>query len=110
MTRSLLTVISVILMLAGAVIMLIGTIGVFKFKYVLNRMHAAAMNDTLGILFILLGLSVREGFSFATLKLLLIIAFLWLASPVCSHLVGKLEAGTNENIEKECEIVNGHDN
>ncbi len=110
MTQSLLTMISVLLMFAGVGIMLIGTIGVFKFKYVLNRMHAAAMNDTLGILFILLGLAVREGFTPATLKLLLVIAFLWLASPVCSHLVGKLEAGTNENIEKECEIISGHDN
>ncbi len=110
MIRSLLTVCSVLLMLMGVVIMLIGTIGVFKFHYVLNRMHAAAMNDTLGILFILLGLVIRVGLNLASLKLLLVIAFLWLASPVCSHLVGKLEVDTNENIEKECEIVHDRDN
>ncbi len=110
MIRSLLTVCSVLLMLMGVGIMIIGTIGVFKFRYVLNRMHAAAMNDTLGILFILLGLAIRVGLDLASLKLLLVIAFLWLASPVCSHLVSKLEVDTNENLEKECEIVNGRDN
>ena len=99
------TLLAALLMLAGAAIMVIGTIGVFRFRYVLSRMHAAAMNDTLGILFILLGLSVRNGFSFATLKLLLIVGFFWLASPVSSHLVGKLEVNTNENLSKECEIV-----
>ncbi len=110
MIRSVLTVLSVLLMLFGVLIMLIGTIGVFRFHYVMNRMHAAAMNDTLGILFILLGLAIRVGLNLASVKLLLVIAFLWLASPVCSHLVGQLEISTNDNIEKECEIVNGSDN
>lgn len=105
MIDTLLTVISAALLLAGIFIMLIGTIGVFKFHYVLNRMHAAAMNDTLGILFILLGLAIRNGLTFSSIKLLLVVAFLWLASPVCSHIVGKLEVDTNEDLEKECEIV-----
>lgn len=105
MIDTLLTVISAALLLAGIFIMLMGTIGIFKFHYVLNRMHAAAMNDTLGILFILLGLAIRNGFTFSSIKLLLVVAFLWLASPVCSHIVGKLEVDTNKDLEKECEIV-----
>ena len=34
---------------SGLVFELISVIGVYRFKYVLNRMHAAAMGDTLGI-------------------------------------------------------------
>ncbi|WNX86238.1 monovalent cation/H(+) antiporter subunit G [Agathobaculum sp. NTUH-O15-33] len=105
MIDNLFALLAALLMLAGAAIMVIGTIGVFRFRFVLSRMHAAAMNDTLGILFILLGLSVRCGFTFATLKLLLVIGFFWMASPVSSHLLGKLEVNTNENLSKECEIV-----
>jgi len=109
MINTLFTLLSVLLLLFGVAIMLIGVIGVFRFHYVLNRMHAAAMNDTLGILFILLGLSVRNGFSFASAKLMLVIAFFWLASPVCSHLVCQLEVNTNDELEKECEIIYDRD-
>ena len=37
------------LLLMGLGIFVIEMIGVFRFHYVLNRMHAAAMGDTLGI-------------------------------------------------------------
>lgn len=92
-------------MVAGVVIMVVAVIGVYRFHYVLNRMHAAAMGDTLGIFFILLGLMIKNGFSFVSAKLLLIIIFFWLASPVCSHLVSNLEVSTNKDLDKECEIA-----
>ena len=67
-------------------------------------MHAAAMCDTLALMFALLGVAVIYGFSFTTLKLIVIISMLWLASPVSSHLIARLEVATNEEIEKECEV------
>ena len=78
--------------------------GVFKFKYVLNRMHAAAMGDTLGIGVSLTGLILLSGWNFTSLKMALVIVFLWLASPVSSHLISRLEVVTNENLEAECEL------
>lgn len=88
------------LLLAGVVIFFIEMIGVFRFKYVLNRMHAAAMGDTLGLGFCLLGLIVMSGFNFTSLKLFLVIVFLWFSSPVSSHLIARLEVTTNEDLEK----------
>ncbi|MBE5950334.1 MAG: monovalent cation/H(+) antiporter subunit G [Lachnospiraceae bacterium] len=96
--------IAMILLLCGVGIACIATVGVFKFKYVLNRMHAAAMCDTLALMFALLGVAVIFGISFTTLKLVIIITMLWLASPVSSHLIARLEVATNEEIEKECEV------
>ena len=89
-----------LLLLIGLVIFLIQMIGVFRFKYVLNRMHAAAMGDTLGIGCCLLGLIVMKGFSFTSLKLLLVIIFLWFSSPVSSHLIARLEVATDEEPQK----------
>lgn len=89
-----------LLLLCGLGIFLIEMIGVFRFKYVLNRMHAAAMGDTLGIGFSLVGLILLNGFNFTSLKLLLVIVFLWFASPVSSHLIARLEVTTNEDEEK----------
>lgn len=90
--------------LTGIVIFFTELFGVFHFKYVLNRMHAAAMGDTLGISACLIGLMIFSGLNFTTLKLFLIIVFLWFASPVSSHVLAKLEAATNEKLTEYCEI------
>ncbi len=79
----------------GLVIFFIEISGAFRFKYVLNRMHAAAMGDTLGLSACIAGLMLMNGLNFTTVKLLCIIVFLWLASPVASHLIAKLEVTTS---------------
>ena len=94
---------SAALMACGLFVLMVGVVGVYRFRYVLNRMHAAAMNDTLGILFVLLSLIVAEGATFTSLKLVLVILMLWITSPVSSHLVCRLEITTNEHIEREME-------
>lgn len=88
----------------GIVIFFTELFGVFHFKYVLNRMHAAAMGDTLGISACLIGLMIFSGLNFTTLKMFLIIVFLWFASPVSSHVLSRLEAATNDNLSAHCEI------
>ena len=88
------------LLVLGLLIFLIQMVGVFRFKYVLNRMHAAAMGDTLGIGCCLLGLIVMSGFRFTSLKLLLVIIFLWFSSPVSSHLIARLEVTIDEEKEQ----------
>ena len=93
-----------VLLLVGLGIFVLQILGVFKFKYVLNRMHAAAMGDTLGIGVSLVGLILLSGWNITSLKMALIIAFLWMASPVSSHLIARLEVVTNEHLEENCEL------
>ena len=92
------------LLLTGLGIFLLQIFGVFKFKYVLNRMHAAAMGDTLGIGVSLTGLMILSGLNVTSLKMALVIVFLWLASPVSSHLIARLEVVTNEHLAESCEL------
>ena len=92
------------LLLACLAIFVVQLLGVFKFKYVLNRMHTAAMGDTLGIGISLTGLILLSGLNFTSLKMGLIIVFLWLASPVSSHLISRLEVTTNEHLGEKCEL------
>ena len=94
-------------LLAGLGVFAVQVFGVFKFNYVLNRMHAAAMGDTLGIGISLVGLIILSGWNFASLKMALIIIFLWNASPVSSHLIARLEATTNPHLERCCEMEEG---
>lgn len=99
-----------VLLLLGILIFLIQIVGVFRFKYVLNRMHAAAMGDTLGIGCCLLGLIVMKGICFTSLKLMLVIIFLWFSSPVSSHLIARLEVTTDEEPEKHYKKLSEDEN
>ena len=92
------------LVLCGLIIFLIELYGIFHLDYALNRMHAAAMGDTLGISFSLVGLMIFSGLNFNTLKMMLIVIFLWFASPVSSHLLAALEVTTNENLKEHCQV------
>ncbi len=100
-------ILGVSFLLVGLGVFTVQVFGVFKFDYVLNRMHAAAMGDTLGIGISLVGLIILSGWNFASLKMALIIVFLWNASPVSSHLIARLEATTNPHLERCCEMEEG---
>lgn len=85
------------LLFCGLGIFVIEIFGIFHLNYVLDRMHAAAMGDTLGISFSLIGLMLFSGLNFTTVKMGLIVVFFWFASPVASHMLARLEATTNKN-------------
>lgn len=97
-------ILGIAFIILGLLVFVIQLIGVYKFKYILNRMHAAGMGDTMGISLCLTGTMFLFGISFTTLKVALIIVFLWLASPVSSHLISRLEVNTNPDLEKYCKI------
>lgn len=88
-------------MIAGLIIFILEVFGIYSLKYVLNRMHAAAMGDTLGILFFMIGLIILYGVSWSSLKLVLVIAFFWMASPAASHLLCQLEVFSNTDNPKK---------
>ena len=98
-------VIGISLLLLSATVFTIEVIGVFKMKYSLNRMHSAAMGDTLGLLSGLIGLMILSGFNFATLKMFLVLIFLWCTSPVASHLIARMEYSTFDKIAERAEFV-----
>ena len=73
------------LAIAGALLTLLGAIGVLRFPDVYTRIHAASITDTGGASLMLIGLGLISGLSFVTLKLLVAWAFIMLASPVAAH-------------------------
>jgi len=77
------------LIFAGAAFCLIGAIGILRMPDVYSRMHSAGVTDTLGAFLVLLGLLLLAGFSLAGAKLLLLQAFLWMASPTATHALAK---------------------
>ncbi len=97
-------VLGILFLFGGMSLFVLEIMALFKLDYVLNRMHAAATGDTLGIGLSLVGLMILSGWNFTTLKLALVLVFLWFSSPVASHLIARLEVETHagrDQYEKE---------
>ena len=94
-----------ILTVSGLCCLVSGVVGVFRFKYALNRIHAAALMDTVGILLMLLGVIVATGFNVSSAKILVVVAFLWLTSPVSGHLIGRMEITINDELDQAMDVI-----
>ena len=94
-----------LLMFAGLLTLFATTVGLFRFHYVLNRVQAAAKCDTFGVLLTFSSMMVILGWNTASLKLVLILVFLWIANPVSAHLIAHLEVATNPRIMEEYEVI-----
>jgi len=88
----------------GIIALFVSILGTYRFRFALNRIHSAAISDTFCMFFILVGLAVASGFSFSTLKILLILAFMWCTSPISGHMLSSLEYHTDEHLDEHCEF------
>ena len=95
----------IILTVLGLCCLVTGVVGVFRFKYALNRIHSAALLDTVGILLMLLGVICATGFTMTSGKILVVIAFLWMTSPVAGHLIGRMEITINDDLDKAMAVI-----
>lgn len=93
------------LLMGGSFFALVGGIGVLRLPDVFTRMHASGITDTLGAGLILTGLMVEAGFTMVTVKLILVLAFLWFTSPVSTHALARsaLHGGLRPLLKSEQE-------
>ena len=91
---------------AGLLMLGISVIGIFRFSTMLNRVHVASTCDTMGALLVMTGLIIISGLTVFSLKLFLVIVFLWLCNPVASHLIARAEVMTNPNLSLICDSIN----
>ena len=83
----------------GLFFVLSAVFGIYRFRFVLNRIHAAALTDTMGVFCILLGMILLSWDLAFFPKLLLLLLFLWIGSPLTSHLLARLEVETDPEAE-----------
>ncbi|MEM9810709.1 MAG: monovalent cation/H(+) antiporter subunit G [Pseudomonadota bacterium] len=82
-----LDLLSWVLLLSGGFFVIVGAIGVIRFPDFYTRLHAAGVTDTLGADLILLGLLFQAPGAMVAIKLLLILFFFIMTSPVATHSV-----------------------
>lgn len=84
------SVVSSILLLAGAFFVMLAGLGALRFDDVYARMHPAAKGSTLGLILVSIGAAIELRSLPATLALGLVVVLQFLAAPVGTHLLGRV--------------------
>ncbi len=98
-------------LLGGGFFVLAGGVGVVRLPDVYTRSHTAGMTDTLGAGLILIGLMVQAGPTIVTVKLILVLAFLFFTSPTATHALAQaaLGAGVKPQLASDDRPAQGED-
>jgi multicomponent Na+:H+ antiporter subunit G len=78
-------ILSIIIVSFGAFFLLVGSIGLIRLPDFYSRAHATGKSDTLGIMLVIGGLIVYEGFTINSAKLLIIIIVVGLTNPTATN-------------------------
>ena len=95
------TVAAMVLIALGVVVIALSILGLFRLRDALERLHAGALTDTLGLLLVLSGLGILCGVTGSTAKLALLLVILWATNPVSSHLIARMELITGRDVEPD---------
>ena len=78
-------ILSSLFMAAGLFFLIVAAIGIIRLPDVFSRAHAVSLTDSLGAFLLLIGIVLHEGLSMNILKILAVLALLYLQNPVISH-------------------------
>lgn len=79
------SLVATLLIAIGLFFLVVAAIGMVRLPDVFTRAHAVSLTDSLGAFFLLLGLAVHHGPSTNALRILVVLALLYLLNPVISH-------------------------
>ncbi len=82
-------VIAQVFMLIGAIFTFLAALGVVRFPDLFMRMHSNTKSATMGVGFIMLGVSVYFNDITVTARALAVILFLLITAPISSHLLAR---------------------
>jgi multicomponent Na+:H+ antiporter subunit G len=73
------------LMITGAVFLLISSVGLLRLPDFYSRAQAVGKAETLGSMLVLFGLALHNGAELTTIKILLILAIIFVTNPTATH-------------------------
>ena len=90
-------IITIVLLLLGLFCFIASTIGAFRMKDFYSKLHTAGISGSSGLIFCGLGLMIYEGLNLTTIKLFLIFLFVFLTSPIGTHIMTKVGYKSSSN-------------
>ena len=82
-------IIAMVILSAGSFFLLLGSIGLLRFPDFFTRTHAMSKPDTLGLILSLIGIAMLNGWNLTSLKLMLVVLFVFMASATATHALGR---------------------
>jgi len=73
----------------GCAFLIIGTIGIVRFRDVYSRLQASGVSDNVGSAILLVGLMVLDGLTARDAALLFLIALLLITNPIATHSIAR---------------------
>ncbi len=74
-----------ILLFLGCFLIFVASVGIVRFPDFYSRLHPAGKTDSMGQAMILVSLMIYEGFTLATIKLIIIVLFIFIVNPTATH-------------------------
>ncbi len=96
-----------ILIILGCMLLTVSAIGLLKLPDFFSRLHASSIGQTLGVILIASALLINTGINWSSLKIFLIILGVFMANPLCTHLIGR--AALLNNLKPEVDEDTGVD-
>ena len=78
-------ILSMVFIVAGLFFLVVAAIGVIRLPDVFSRAHAISLTDSLGAFLTLIGIALHEGLRTNMLKILVVLALLYIINPVITH-------------------------
>lgn len=85
----------------GVAFVLIGVFGIYRFRNFYSRILIGSMVDTVGFITICTGVVVRNGVSWFSLKVLLLVAVVMVINPVVTHSIARSAYHGGYRIDEE---------
>ena len=76
---------SIIFIVSGLFFLIVAAIGVIRLPDVFSRSHAVSLTDSLGAFLMLVGIALHEDLGTSTLKIIVVLALLYILNPVIAH-------------------------
>lgn len=90
---------------AGVAVLYLSIFGTYRLRFALNRIHSAAMTDTLVLILFAVALIIAEGLSFTSVKFGMALILQWCTSPLASHMMAKFEYLTDDRLYENCALI-----
>jgi len=74
---------------AGSLFLIVGGVGILRLPDFYSRIHPAGITDTMGAWLVLVGLMFASDSWFVTVKLVMLLLFLAVTSPLSGHALAK---------------------
>ncbi len=90
-------IIAICFLLGGVFFNFVAVIGLVRLPDIYTRAHSASKSDTLGAGLTLAAIAIVLGLRFSTIKIVLLLAFIFLTNPTAAHAI--VRAAQDQDIE-----------